>query len=213
MSRNTVDTAPFAATGPLHPPAAPIACYVSGKGMHATSTTWAFKTLVIQALESSGLGYDTRYRYYRPRFPALPPERLARLVCDPIEYYDEDWPAWRERHASEADETRLVTRFMLERDRRFRDDAQVAIYCYDEAGFGSGVNSLRFLEAGKPLLGFHHARGPGASLLNLCNVMQLELDYPELVTLRTYRDATEIPSMVIAWLRRIQATDSPSEGG
>lgn len=212
MSRNTFDAAKFAAAGSPRPSAAPIACYVSGKGMHATSTTWAFKTLVIQALESSGLGYDTRYRYYQPRFPDLPPERLARLVCDPIEYYDEDWPQWRERHASEADETRLVTRFMLERDRRFRDEARVAIYCYDEAGFGSGVNSMRFLEAGKPVLGFHHARGAGASRLNLCNVMQLELDYPHLATLRTYRDATEIPSMVIAWLCGIQATDSPSGG-
>ena len=56
----------------------PIPCYVSGKGMHATATTWAFKTLVIEALESSGLGYDTRYRYYRNQFPDL--ERAARFL-------------------------------------------------------------------------------------------------------------------------------------
>ena len=34
-----------------------IPCYVSGKGMHATSTTWTFKTLVIDALESCFRGY------------------------------------------------------------------------------------------------------------------------------------------------------------
>ena len=48
-----------------------IPCYVSGKGMHATTTTWTFKTLVIEALESSGLGYDTRFRYYRKQFPDM----------------------------------------------------------------------------------------------------------------------------------------------
>ncbi|MDX9740515.1 MAG: hypothetical protein RBT81_04970 [Gammaproteobacteria bacterium] len=188
---------------------ASIPCYVSGKGMHATSTTWDFKTLVIQAMESSGLGYDTRYRYYQPRFPHLSGEGLARLICDPIEYYDADWPKWRQEHATEADETRLVTRFMLERDNRFRDEAQVAIYCYDEAGFGSGVNTMRFLAAGKRVLGFHHEGSPGSGPLNLSNVMQLEIDYPDLVTLNSYRDARDIPAMVIAWLLGIQATDSP----
>jgi hypothetical protein len=188
---------------------APIPCYVSGKGMHATSTTWNFKTLVIQALESSGIGYDTRYRYYQPRFPHLSPDRLARLICDPIEYYDTDWPEWRQQHAEETDEIRLVTRFMLERDDRFRDEARVAIYCYDEAGFGSGVNSMRFLQAGKPILGFLSDSGSGSAPLNLSNVMQLEIDHPELFTLLRYRETRDIPAMVVDWLQEAQATDPP----
>ena len=62
-----------------------IPCYVSGAGMFATDATRGFKALVIGWLETTGLGYDTRYRYYRARFPELAAERLARLVCDPIE--------------------------------------------------------------------------------------------------------------------------------
>jgi hypothetical protein len=188
---------------------APIPCYVSGKGMHATATTWNFKILVIQALESSGLGYDTRYRYYHPRFPQLESDKLARLICDPIEYYDTDLPQWLERHAGESDNARLITRFMLERDRIFRDEARVAIYCYDEAGFGSGVNSLRFLQAGKPILGFIGEEDADTGPLNVSNVLQLEIDYPDLFTLRSYRDTRDIPAMVVDWLRDIQAADPP----
>lgn len=175
----------------------PIPCYVSGKGMHATDATWTFKTLVIAALAASGLGYDTRYRYYQARFPDMAPEALARLVCDPIEYYDAEWPAYRQSHG--GDETRAATEFMLERDKLFRAEARVAVYCYDEAGFGSGVNSMRFLEAGKPILGFYHERRR-APTLNLSNVLQLELEYPRLFTLRGYRDPRDIPPQLTAWL-------------
>ncbi len=67
-----------------------IPCYVSGKGMYAGTTTWSFKIRVILALEASGLGYDTRYRYYRRLFPQLDAAKLARRVCDPVEYYDSE---------------------------------------------------------------------------------------------------------------------------
>ena len=46
-----------------------IPCYVSGAGMFATDATRVFKTLVIDWLEASGLGYDTRYLHYRAQFP------------------------------------------------------------------------------------------------------------------------------------------------
>src|SRR5919198_3056289 len=62
-----------------------IPCYVSGRGMHATDRTREFKVEVIHLLESSGLGYDTRYRYYRVQFPEMDPRQLARMICDPIE--------------------------------------------------------------------------------------------------------------------------------
>lgn len=177
-----------------------IPCYVSGKGMHATTTTWIFKTLVIESLECSGLGYDTRYRYYQRQFPDMPPHTLARMICDPIEFYDRDWPAWRASRGEDVDEIRAITEFMLERDHRFRDEARVAIYCYDEAGFGSGVNSMRFLGADKPVLGFYNREGI-AGRFNLSNVLQLEADFPQLVTLVPYQNPEEIPAQVCDWLR------------
>ena len=119
-----------------------IPCYVSGKGMYATVTTWAFKTAVIEALESSLLGYDTRYRYYRTQFPDMDALELARLICDPIEYYDKDWPAYRAGDGMRLPLVEAATRFMLERDHLFRTEAQAAIYCFDEAGFGSGINVI-----------------------------------------------------------------------
>src|SRR5574341_2627736 len=97
-------------------------CYVSGKGMYATAVTRDFKTLVIRELESSGLGYDTRYRFYLAQYPDMPPDELARMVCDPIENYDKDWPAWLAAHPG-APESALA-RFVLERDTRFRDEAR-----------------------------------------------------------------------------------------
>ena len=179
---------------------AAVPCYVSGKGMHATQTTWDFKTLVIATLESTGLGYDTRYRYYQERFPDMDPAALARLICDPIEYYDTDWPAYLASRGGTVDEAWAVTEFMLERDRIFRAEARAAVYCYDEAGFGSGVNSLRFLSAGKPILGFYRgARGAGT--LNLGNVLQLAVEYPDLVTLVPYREIEEIAPVLTDWLQ------------
>jgi len=177
-----------------------IPCYVSGKGMHATMTTWTFKTSVIEALESSGLGYDTRFRYYRGQFPDMERGALARLICDPVEYYDRDWPGYFAARKGTQDEVAAATGFMLERDGRFRAEAGVAIYCYDEAGFGSGVNTIRFLTAGKPILGFYSGERPSGTL-NLSNIVQLGMEYPGLFTLLRYRQPEEIPAAVLKWLQ------------
>jgi len=81
-----------------------IPCYVSGKGMHATHRTRRFKTEVIHILESTGLGYDTRYRYYQRQFPEKEPGELAQMVCDPIEIYDKDWEDYLITHGGGRDE-------------------------------------------------------------------------------------------------------------
>ena len=177
-----------------------VPCYVSGKGMYATVTTWAFKTAVIEALESSLLGYDTRYRYYRNQFPDMDALELARQICDPIEYYDKDWPAYRSGDGAQLPLAEAATRFMLERDHLFRAEAQAAIYCFDEAGFGSGVNVMRFLDAGKPLLGFYNSELKDDNV-NVSNILQLALDFPRLTTLREYSSIDEVPEQVISWLR------------
>lgn len=177
-----------------------VPCYVSGKGMHATTTTWTFKTLVIEALESSGLGYDTRFRYYRRQFPDMERGALARLICDPIEFYDRDWPGYLAARGSVQDEVTAATAFMLERDNRFRAEASVAIYCYDEAGFGSGVNTMRFLTAGKSVLGFYCGDRLSGTL-NLSNILQLGMEYPRQFTLRRYHRPEEIPAAALDWLK------------
>lgn len=179
-----------------------IPCYVSGKGMHATALTRDFKTLVIRELESSGLGYDTRYRFYRAQYPGMPPDELARMVCGPIENYDKGWSAWlaAQRGAPEA----ALAAFVLERDTRFREEARVACYCFDEAGFGSGINVMRFIRAGKPLLGFYRAEAANHGM-NLINVLQLGLEFPALVTLVCYSDLEEVPARLAAFLRRFPA--------
>ncbi len=188
-----------------------IPCYVSGKGMYASDPTWSFKTAVMLALEDSGLGFDTRYRHYRARFPDMEAAELARMVCDPVEYYDPDWPAYRAGLGADLDEVEAATRFMLALDDRFRDEARAAIYCFDEAGFGSGVNAMRFLTRGKPLLGFYNPelKAPG---LNLSNILQLRLEYPELVTLVQYRDAQEIPPRVLEWLGELRSGNESGRG-
>ena len=48
-----------------------IPCYVGGKGKAARDVTKDFKVAVFEVLESTGLGYDTRYRYYRRQYPAM----------------------------------------------------------------------------------------------------------------------------------------------
>jgi hypothetical protein len=180
-----------------------IPCYVSGKGMHAGQPTWNFKTIVMAALESSGLGYDTRYTYYRKQYPDLPANEFARMVCDPIENYDKEWPAWRTTNKDAFNtEDELITAFFMERDRHFQDEARVAIYSFDEAGFGSGVNTMRFIDAVKPILGFFNPNIKHCQL-NIHNVIQLEMDYPELVTLHRYSDIDEIPERVTDWLQSI----------
>ena len=176
-----------------------IACYVSGKGMHATEPTWMFKTTVIGVLESSKLGHDTRYRYYLKQFPDTDAGQLARMVCDPIEFYDQDWPDYlanKEAHKSE-DET--IADFMLMRDYQFQHDADVAIYCYDEAGFGSGINTMRFINAGKPILGFYNP-GIKDKGVNISNILQLKVTNPHLVTLIEYQSVTDIADAVVYWL-------------
>ena len=174
--------------------------------MFAEAATHRFKTVVIGWLESSGLGYDTRYRYYRAQFPELGPAQLARLVCDPIEYYDKEWAAQGGRGA--AAEAAQLTRFVRERDARFRAEARAAIYCFDEAGIGSGINVMRFLQARKPVFGFY-AADPARRRINLTNVLQLELEFPERVRLAAYETPEDITGRLGEWL---PALTSPRAG-
>lgn len=109
---------------------------------------------VFELLESTGLGYDTRYRYYRRQYPDMSREDFARMVCNPIEGYDTDWPDYRERRAGSMSKELSLTAFVLERDQAFRDEARAAIICYNEAGLGTGINSMQLLAEGKPLIGF-----------------------------------------------------------
>jgi len=180
-----------------------IPCYVSGKGMHATEVTWSFKTSVINTLESSGAGYDTRFKYYRQQFSDMQTEQLARMICDPVEYYDKDWAEYRTLHKRSMSKEEMVTRFMLERDMRFQQEAQVAIYCFDEAGFGSGVNVMRFLQAKKPILGFLNEENKHKSL-NVSNVLQLKAQYPNLIHLIEYISQDEISKHVEQWMEELQ---------
>ncbi len=184
-----------------------IPCYVSGKGMYASDPTWSFKTALILALEDSGLGFDTRFRYYRRQFPDMAREELARMVCDPMEYYDRDWPAYRAGLGAALDEAEAATRFMLTLDDRFRAEARAAIYCFDEAGFGSGVNAMRFLTCGKPLLGFYNP-AVKTPTLNLSNILQLQLEFPRLVTLVRYSGTAEIPPRVLTWLEQLGSEET-----
>ena len=179
-----------------------IPCYVSGAGMFAGDTTRNFKTLVIEWLEETGIGYDTRYRYYRSQFPELALRQLARKVCDPVEYYDRDWPAWRAAHAAPDDEPALA-RFIVERDGSFRGEAQVAIYCFDEAGIGSGINVMRFIQHGKPVFGFYAAE-PSRRKVNLTNVLQLAVEFPGQVLLASYRQPEDITVQLGVWLRALR---------
>jgi len=181
-----------------------IPCYVSGKGMHATDRTRQFKVEVIEILESTGRGYDTRYRYYRQQFPDMDSRALARLVCDPIEYYDKDWLAYRAAHIGGQDEDEVITTFVMERDALFRRQAQAAIYCYDEAGFGSGLNSLRLLMEDKPILGVYNPEVKDHGV-NLHNILQLGVEFPRLVTLVHYSTGVEIRPKLLAWLEEVAA--------
>ena len=181
-----------------------IPCYVSGKGMYATDRTRQFKVAVIEKLEAAGIGFDTRYRYYQQQFPTMTSSALARMICDPIEYYDRDWMAYQAANGAGRDADDVLTTFMLERDTRFRQEAQVAIYCYDEAGFGSGLNTMRFLQAEKPILGFYHAEIQQQGV-NLNNILQLAVDFPALVTLACYQSLDDIGSPLLSWLQQTSA--------
>ncbi len=181
-------------------------CYVSGKGMYATEITWSFKTSVIRALETTGIGYDTRYHYYQQQFPGMQTEQLARMICDPVEYYDKDWPAYRSLNKRTMSKEEMTTRFMLERDMRFQQEAQMAIYCFDEAGFGSGVNVMRFLQAKKPVLGFMNEQNQHKSL-NVSNVLQLKAQYPNLIHLVEYLSLDDISKQVLQWMEEMSNTN------
>lgn len=179
-----------------------IPCYVGGAGMFASEATRSFKTLVINWLEESRLGYDTRYRYYRKQLAELEPAELARLVCDPIEQYDKDWPAYRA--AAGVPEQHALARFVLERDAGFRDEARVAIYCFDEAGIGSGINAMRFIHAGKPVFGFYAAEETRRRI-NVTNVLQLALEFPDRMRFAVYRRSEDITGQLAAWLKELHA--------
>lgn len=172
-----------------------IPCYVSGAGMFAGAPTHRFKVAVMLWLESSGAGYDTRFRYYRAQFPELTPARLARRVCDPIEHYDEDW---RSRPNGKKGAANL-TEFVSERDALFRAEARAAIYCFDEAGLGSGINVMRFLQEQKPVLGFY-AADPAQRRVNLTNVLQLGMEFPDRVRLAPYETPEAVTARLQEWL-------------
>ena len=180
-------------------------CYVGGKGKSASASTTDFKVAVFGFLESTGLGYDTRYRYYRRQYPHMSREQLARMVCDPIEDYDREWPDYRARHGGSMSEDALLTAFVLEKDRNFRDEARAAIFCYDEAGLGTGINSMQLLADGKPLIGFF-SRDPIRGPVNVQNILQLELLYPSLVTLVRYNDLNEVGPSLTRWLTELEPT-------
>lgn len=182
-----------------------IPCYVSGAGMFAGVETHAFKIAVIVWLESTGIGYDTRYRHYRAQFPELEPARLARLVCDPIEYYDREWALRQAR--SGAPDAALLTQFVQERDSRFRAEARAAIYCFDEAGIGSGINVMRFIQARKPVFGFY-AANPARRRINLTNVLQLELEFPGRVRLAAYETPEDVTGRLEEWLPALASPTS-----
>lgn len=187
-----------------------IPCYVGGRGMFASATTHRFKTAVMLHLEQTGLGYDTRYRYYRERFADMAAEELARMVCDPVEFYDPHWPAYRRDHRGDRDEVQVLTEFMLLRDGAFRAAARAAVMCYDEAGFGSGINTMRFITAGKPILGFYH-RDALAHGVNLASVLQLEQEYPQTVRLVPYGTLDDIIARLTPWLRALSDTPNRSK--
>ena len=184
-----------------------IPCYVGGKGKAARDATKDFKIVVFEVLESTGLGYDTRYRYYRQQYPAMSQDQFARMVCDPIEDYDREWPEYLARHRGSLSEEELLTAFVWEKDNSFRNQARAAIVCYNEAGLGTGINSMRLLADGKPLLGFF-LRDPIQGPVNVQNILQLKLLYPSLVTLVRYDNLHEVADSVRRWLTALAAVSS-----
>jgi hypothetical protein len=166
---------------------------------------------VFELLELTGLGYDTRYRYYRRQYPDMGRENFARMVCDPIEGYDKDWPDYRKRRSGSISEDVLLTTFVLEKDQAFRDEARAAIICYTEAGLGTGINSIQLLAEGKSLIGFF-LRDPMQGPVNLQNVLQLELLYPSLVTLVPYGDLSEVAPRLTGWLTELSRAGSDPKG-
>jgi hypothetical protein len=104
-----------------------------------------------------------------------------------------------EEAKNKESEDKILARFISKRDALFRSQAAVAIYCYDEAGLGSGINSMRFIHEGKRVLGFYNPE-VGKLGINLTNIIQLETDYPQLVTLVSYTELEEVAKTVEFWL-------------
>jgi len=174
--------------------------------MHASEITWTFKTSIIQLLEESNLGYDTRFEYYRKQFPDMQTEQLARMICDPMEYYDLDWDEYRALNKRSMSKEEMATRFMLERDSQFQAKAHAAIYCFDEAGFGSGINVMRFLINKTPILGFMNEENTHKSL-NVSNVLQLKAQFPNLIHLIEYRSMEDVCAHVEKWLKELSEAE------
>jgi hypothetical protein len=189
-----------------------IPLYVGGKGKSAHTSTKDFKVAVFELLVSTGLGYDTRYRYYRQRYPDMSRERFARMVCDPIEGYDKEWPDYRARRSGSMSEDSLLAAFVLAKDKAFRVEAWAAIICFTEAGLGTGINSMRLLADGKPLMGFY-LRDPTRGPVTVQNILQLELLYPSLVTLVPYDDLNEVARSLTRWLTELSRRNSEPNGG
>ena len=119
-----------------------------------------------------------------------------------IEGYDKDWPDYRKRRVGSMSKELSLTAFVLERDQAFREEARAAIICYNEAGLGTGINSMQLLAKGKPLIGFF-LRDPTQGPLNMQNILQLELLYPSLVTLVPYDDLNEVSQRLTGWLTEL----------
>jgi hypothetical protein len=81
---------------------------------------------------------------------------------------------------------------------------RAAIYCYDEAGLGSGLNSLRLIMENKLILGCDN---PGVKdyRVNLHHILQLGSEFPRLVTLVGYGTIAAIRPKLLAWLQEVAA--------
>ncbi len=154
------------------------------------------------------VGFDTRYRYYQTQFPDMDGLELAQMICEPIEYYDKDWVTYRTTQIGDCDEDAVLAKFVKERDEHFRREAQVAVYCYDEAGMGSGINTMRLLEVGKPILGFYHVDAQNCGM-NVTNVLQLALEFPALFTVARYHSIEDIQRVLVAWLQNYRSSYVP----
>jgi len=56
---------------------------------------------------------------------------------------------------------------------------------------GSGINAMRFIQEGKPVLGFYAAEA-ASRRVNLTNVLQLEVEFPHQVKLAPYGAAEHV---------------------
>jgi hypothetical protein len=63
---------------------------------------------------------------------------------------------------------------------------------------------MRFILESKPLLGFYNP-AIKAMGVNVHNVLQLQLAYPDLVTLAPYHALAEVRPALVGWLQELQA--------